>query len=252
MTTGDSSSSRNPSRDGPHRPRCRAIIALRPRIGVYRATASTCAPGAKPARPPGCPSKSPDTATAVACGRTQRTTARTSDTDAHHARDVVQRIHVRIRRPSRRRPPWPGCTGIAMLNPRSSMYSADPGQQQVVRCRPDRRRAPTPATAAARRGAGTGAPPPGPDHRGPRPPGSAAASGRARTSSARTPARRTGVVVSSVARNGSGSACAPSIPSADSSSAAAAHALSGRIAAGSPPSSEKPVSASSSSMTSPN
>ena len=55
-----------------------------------------------------------------------------------------------------------------------------------------------------------------------------------------------------VARKGLGSACARSMPSVDNSSAAGSHSVSGRIAGGAPPSSEKPVRASSSSMTSPN
>src|ERR1700757_1422772 len=79
-TSVDPSSSRNPSRADPHRPRCRAIIALSPRIGVYNATASICLSRWETRAATGLPIEIPDTTTAVACDRAHRTTARTSET----------------------------------------------------------------------------------------------------------------------------------------------------------------------------
>ena len=67
------------STEGPHRPRCWEIIALRPRIGVYTATPSTCSK-CETSAATGLPIETPDTAITVDCGRSQRTRARTSET----------------------------------------------------------------------------------------------------------------------------------------------------------------------------
>ena len=106
--------------DGPHRPRCWAIIALSPKIGVYTATPSTFS-RCETSAATGLPIDTPDTA--IARGLRPQPSHDRADLGhhAHHARDVGQRIHVRDRSATRRaRAPWPGWTGSAMLNPSSS------------------------------------------------------------------------------------------------------------------------------------
>ena len=130
-TTGDSSRSRKASRADPQRDRCRAIIALSPRIGVYSATASICRSRCETSAATGVPIEMPDTTTAVACGCAQRTTARTSDTDAHHARDIAQWIHVRIGRPFAAPAPVAGLHRHRDVEPQLVVDLADARQQQV-------------------------------------------------------------------------------------------------------------------------
>jgi len=78
-TVADRSTSLTPRTEGPHRPRCCAIIALNPKIGVYTATACTVSRCDTRAAT-GLPMDTPDIAIAVDRGCSQRTTARTSDT----------------------------------------------------------------------------------------------------------------------------------------------------------------------------
>src|SRR3954470_18224629 len=76
VTVADRNRSLMSAIEGPQRPRCCAIIALSPKMGVYTATASTVS-RCDTIAATGLPIDTPDTAIAADCGCSQRTNALT-------------------------------------------------------------------------------------------------------------------------------------------------------------------------------
>ena len=238
------------STDGPHRPRCWAIIALSPRIGVYTATPSTSSK-CETSAATGLPMDTPDTAIAVDCGRSHRTSGADLGDGAHHSCDVGQRVHVRIRRPR------VAADAVARLDRQRDVEAQlvldapGSGEQQVDRLalagsvHPHQPRPAVVAGSAQMRHSG----------RGPAETLGGQRAGKHRIVVERQllvdqPAQ-SAAAESDFTRRGSGSVCARSTPSADSSSAAAAHELNERSSLGGGAVSVMPERANSSSTTSP-
>ena len=202
-------------------PRCRAIIALSPRIGVYSATASTCRSRCETSAATGVPIEIPDTTTAVALRPRPAHHRADLRHRPHHARDIAQWIHVRIARPLPATTPVAGLNRHRDVESQPAMDPVDSRQQHVLRAAltgavyPDQPR-PSGQSRCRHRctTAVAGPPKPSADQR--------LRQGRImleRHPLIGNPAMRRRCIERT--RSGCGSACAPSIPSADNSSAAA-------------------------------